>query len=209
MAAPDAILWSCLSLTDCIVLLLTIFIVSFNTPRVGCTPPNLEYFSFRSYLFDTIHPQFGNLFASLGESANNLAFNTSGGPTSPGNLNRTTALITTGDLATAAYMQSQLVEVGFPSSAINFDFIPPSLVHMGRDTVVHDTFVMLNRVSIFADETQKERYTQSKWPIYMLYAPSSTAKLPYPAPVRQTKGTGTNEQAFKQGLATLQSDVSR
>ena len=50
---------------------------------IGCTPPNLEYFSFRSYLFEQPNAQGWPdiLFSSLGDSNNIMTVNTTaGGP---------------------------------------------------------------------------------------------------------------------------------
>ena len=66
---------------------------------VGCTPPPLQYFSMRSYLTGY---KMANVFGSLGDAANNLRFNSSGGGTSPGNFNSTAALIVSGDLGSGA-----------------------------------------------------------------------------------------------------------
>ena len=66
---------------------------------VGCTPPPLQYFSMRSYLTGY---KMANVFGSLGDAANNLRFNSSGGGTSPANFNRTAALIVSGDLGSGA-----------------------------------------------------------------------------------------------------------
>ena len=59
---------------------------------VGCTPPPCEYFSWRSYLkgYKTF-----DIMGSLGDSANNLRFNSTGGSTSPDNFDSTAAVATT------------------------------------------------------------------------------------------------------------------
>jgi hypothetical protein len=122
---------------------------------VGCTPPPLAYFSARSYVFSSPWPNATVLFASLGDSNNIETVNTTAG----GPCNRTTAIITTGevagvvaghcrwrgfkarqplllhcagDLNTAAAVTNALVAAGLPASAVNVDLIPPSLVTMGR-----------------------------------------------------------------------------
>jgi len=59
---------------------------------VGCTPPAVEYFSARSYVFSSPWPNATVLFASLGDSNNIETFNTTAG----GPCNRTAAIITTG-----------------------------------------------------------------------------------------------------------------
>jgi hypothetical protein len=62
---------------------------------VGCTPPPLAYFSARSYVFSSPWPNATVLFASLGDSNNIETVNTTAG----GPCNRTTAIITTGEVA--------------------------------------------------------------------------------------------------------------
>lgn len=116
----------------------------------GCTPPSLEYFSIRSYLFESTSDRrlldrtttFANVFGSLGDSANNLHFNTTGGSTSPGNFNRTASLIVTGNLPSASAVAGALVESGgFPEEAINYDFMPPELLNMSRDGLAWESYV--------------------------------------------------------------------
>lgn len=127
---------------------------------VGCTPPALEYYFQRSYVFNT--PGDGSvLFASLGDSNNQLTFNTTpGGP-----CNRTAAIITSGDRTTAADVADALVAAGLPRGAINYDIIAPSLVRMGR-TLDASTFLVLFRVALFNDSTAGDAYTKSTWPAY-------------------------------------------
>jgi len=70
---------------------------------MGCTPPDLEYFSARSYVFShsahAAKPLMSEVveFASIGDAANNLRFNSTGGSRSPDNLNKSSAIIITGN----------------------------------------------------------------------------------------------------------------
>ncbi len=66
----------------------------------GCTPPPVKYFSLRSYAIGTFHdllPTF--LFASLGDSTNQLVINTTAGPTEEP-FGKTTVVTTTADIGT-------------------------------------------------------------------------------------------------------------
>lgn len=141
---------------------------------IGCTPPQLEYFSQRSYVFNTPGDR-SILFASLGDSNNHLTFNTTAG----GPCNRTTAVITSADQTTAEDVAEALVAAGLPRAAINLDTIAPSLVRMGR-TLVDSTFIVLFRVALFSDPAAGAVYTGSEWPVYHIAHNAPRAGNPFP-----------------------------
>ena len=169
---------------------------------IGCTPPPLEYFSMRSYVWLS---NGTNLFASLGDAANNLRFNSTGGPTSPGNINRTASMIVSGDLRSGATVASALRSAGFPAGAIKHDWMPPALLHMRRSqwTTIDEAYMLLYRVSLFEDKEQEARYVNSSWPVYMMWAPWDAPTEPAPVPVQRARGTGTSERALVPSVDAL------
>lgn len=182
---------------------------------VGCTPPPLEYFSMRTYLMlgqDQGNQSFEerNLFASLGDAANNLRFNTTGGSSSPGNINRTASLVISGNLPSGAAVTDALVGAGLPAGAINHDWMPPSLLHMKRSefTTVEEGYMNLFRVSLFDDAAERERYVNSTWPVYMMWAPRGVPVEPAPVPEQRHRGTGTNESWLAPAVASLASSAN-
>ena len=141
---------------------------------LGCTPPQLEYYSQRSYVFNT--PGDGSvLFASLGDSNNQLTFNTTAG----GPCNRTAAIITASDRTTAVDIADALVAAGLPREAINYDVIAPALVRMGH-TLDASTFLVLFRVALFADAEAGDAYTSSEWPAYHVTHATRGTSDPFP-----------------------------
>jgi hypothetical protein len=180
---------------------------------VGCTPPPCEYFSMRSYLKGSSGagcPLVGcDILGSLGDAANNLRFNTTGGSRSPNNFNRTTAMITTGDLGTGAKVAGALTSAGLPSGAINWDWMPPSLLHMSPPDILKESYLLLYRMTIFHDEAAGKAYTDADYPIIRLVAPKDTPRSPSPVPTQLPRGTGTNESHLEPSLSKAQDGAKK
>jgi hypothetical protein len=188
---------------------------------LGCTPPDLEYFSFRSYMFSTALEPFPKrieseipIFASLGDSVNNLRFHTSGGSVSPNNLNKTGGLIISANIPTAQIITDTLISNGFPENSMNYDWMPSSILNMSSvphtpfdGNMIQEAYQMLYRVSIFHNEEDGERYTNSAFPIRMFHPPSTIEKDLAPLPTQIEKGTGTNENEYENDLNSLTSET--
>ena len=195
---------------------------------LGCTPPALEYFSARSYVLGTVaSPRLPfpltretPIFASLGDSLNNLRFNSTGGPSSPDNLNRTSAIIITANRGTAAIVADALVENGLTSDAINYDWMPSSLLRMSTsgphvpfdELLIDQSYQFLFRVSLFEDADAGHRYANSSFPVRMFHKPSGGADdIPVdlaPVPEQIPRGTGTDESWLRPSLDQLSADSS-
>lgn len=174
---------------------------------LGCTPPNLKYFSSRSYVFDEVSPTGSGrttLFASLGDSNNILTFNTTAG----GPCNRTAATITTADATTADAVAGALVAAGLDAAAINIDVIPSSLVKMGRNLSTDDLFMSIFRVALFDSAADGAAYVNSTWPVYLIYPPPALPANLFPVPALRPRGTGHGEGVLAPALAQLQADVT-
>jgi hypothetical protein len=184
---------------------------------LGCTPPDLEYFSMRSYMFSTATEHFPNriaselpIFASLGDSANNLRFNSSGGSSSPSNLNKTSALIISANHPSAYALSDALVANGLPDGAVNYDWMPSEMLDMASQphtpfdgNLIPQAYQFLFRVSIFHNDDDGKRYTDSAFPVRMFHAPSHIEKDLAPIPTQIPRGTGTNEDWLQNDFNSL------
>jgi len=165
---------------------------------IGCTPPDIQYFSARSYLYSA--PNFDTLFASLGDSNNILTFNTTNG----GPCNRTAVVITTADQYTAQTLSNAFIKAGLDPLAINIDIIPGTGLNLlfGRNLST-DLFTYLFRVALFHNLTDGYYYTNSTWPVYYIYPPDNSIAQPYPIPPLRPRDNHTNEVSFNTSLYTL------
>jgi hypothetical protein len=174
---------------------------------IGCTPPPLKYYSFRSYIASRSVPTPMFIFGSLGDSVNFLLANTSRGGVGNGTganvFDSLTAVISTPDANTRDAIREAIVSGGMPSDAINTDVIPSSILQMGHSKL-HDTFQMLYRVALFENTTLGDQYINATWPIFMITPPSNLTLNPFPMPTLRPHGTGHGEQIYSQQFAQLQ-----
>ena len=173
----------------------------------GCTAPPARYLSYRSYLFSTTNEASQTVvFASLGDSINNLVVNSSD-VTGANPFGKTTALITTADITTDSSLRRILAEAGIPSTAINTDIIPSSIVKMGRDES-DDTFIMLHRAAIFQDADQRQAFFNTTWPVFRVTPPLRQRKNPFTLPALRERGNGTSEISFNSSLTRFLTEVN-
>lgn len=170
---------------------------------VGCTPSGVRYFSWRSYLMTE---GASLVFASLGDSLNNLVIKTTGNGTAFG---RTAAVVTTGDSGTLKDVNDALTLAGL-GDVVNLDAYDPTIIPEG---LISSRFIMLHRASVWSNADEKKAYFAQERSVYMVTPPKSTAALPLPpVPVRH-RGSGTREQDlipnFEAALAALTEGVRR
>ena len=110
---------------------------------IGCTPPAAAYFSWRSYLFRGGGDR--QVFASMGDSSNNLAVQTQGSSASA-----RIAVVTTGDSTTYADVSSALDIAGL-GSATNLDQVELALFD-GESA----EYTMLHRASVWSNSTARK-----------------------------------------------------
>ena len=173
----------------------------------GCTPPPARYFSYRSYLFSTFNRlQPTIVFASLGDSINNLVVNSSDQMgTDP--FGKTTVVVSTADVSTDLSIRKIFSEVGISSTIINTDIIPSSLVKMGHN-VLADRFNILHRAAIFEDARQGQAYFNTTWPVFRVTPPSQQNQPnPFATPELRKRGNGTSEIAFNSSLSSFLTKV--
>ncbi|MGC9444406.1 MAG: hypothetical protein ACP5E9_05695 [Candidatus Methanospirareceae archaeon] len=165
---------------------------------LGKTPPNITYYSYRSYLSRRYFPEIGHyrrIYASLGDTINNMNVCTTGTPDgNPGNpYNQTTVIITTADCGTEELIRQALSNAGYSPAVINLDIIPSSMVKMGL-TKGDDTFTFLIRLAFFLNESEKTAFLQQPDARVFRITPNTTQELdPHPMPVLKVRGTGVTE----------------
>lgn len=167
---------------------------------LGCTPPQAKYFSWRSYLGVRTQPPT-ELGASLGDSANQLVFNTSRGNGAAA-FNSTALLVTTADASTAAAVAGAFVGAGHAASAVNLDALPSAVVRLGY-AATDDILYMSLRLSLPADARASAAYLAASWPVYRLTAPVGAVPVPLPTAADRPRGRSHPEARLAPSLAAL------
>jgi hypothetical protein len=162
---------------------------------IGRTPPNCSYFSYRSYVFDKFYPSEGEykrVFGDLGDALNLKTIKTEGTPDgSEGNpFNQTTFIVSTADRGIAKRIIDAAESAGYPSSIINIDVIPSSILNMGLDNS-SDTFAFIIRLNFFQDPLAGNAFVNHPPGIVLRLTPKQPVKPDfYPVPQLRVRGTG-------------------
>ena len=173
---------------------------------ISCTPHGVEYFGYRSYLMTE---GTSLVFASLGDTLNNLVINTTGA-SSDDVYGRTAAVVTTGDAQTWASISAALQAAGL-GEATNLDSYDPTIIPQSRLSVAN-RFIFLHRGSVWSSAQEKQAYFEQDRAVYMLLPPSATKPVALPpVPVRH-RGTGVEEASlipdFNSSMSALAAGVS-
>ena len=167
---------------------------------IGCTPYSAAYFSWRSYAFTS---EGKLVFASLGDSLNNLVINTTDDASFDAGVGgKLTAIATTADAVTLQQVQAAVLKAGVPSKALNLDAIPSSLLNMQKDRTLR--FIMLHRASIWKDEDERNAYFNQNRKILFITPPPTTSINPIPLLPLRKPGTGTSEISMPKIASDLQ-----
>jgi hypothetical protein len=162
---------------------------------IGRTPPNCSYFSYRSYVFDKFYSNEGEykrIFGDLGDTLNQKTIKTEGTPNGmEGNpFNQTTLIISTADQSIGERIRSAAESAGYPSSIINTDVIPSSILNMGLENR-SDTFAFIIRLAFFQDELDGKAFVSDPPGIVLRITPKQSVKLnPYKVPELRVRGSG-------------------
>jgi hypothetical protein len=168
---------------------------------IGWTPPaEVEYFSYRSYLFNRYLPgkkTFKDIFASLGDTLNNLTIAaTDKFPKPKPFYGSFTIIITTANQETYNLISAAAQKAKYPIEIINKDVIPLSLVNMGLDKEC-DTFIFANRIGPETKENEKmlEHY-RSTCPalVFRLTPRQENPPAPFEVPPLRVRGTGDTKE---------------
>ncbi|MCX8128470.1 MAG: hypothetical protein N3I35_00010 [Clostridia bacterium] len=146
---------------------------------IGQTPPPAYYFSFRSYrglVENQPEKDYSNaitagnnytgfyhmLFASLGDTVNNLGIWTNSTPQGSGGypFNSSTIIISTADMYVNQKVRDALDVAGYSSEIINDDNIPMELVNMGLEKG-KDVFIFVMRAQLWVQESIGDAYIKN------------------------------------------------
>ncbi|EWM25226.1 hypothetical protein Naga_100089g2 [Nannochloropsis gaditana] len=182
---------------------------------LGCTPPPAAYFSIRSYVAFRFSPSVWFPAAELGDPANHMTLNSTGGPEDP--FEKTTMVFSTGDRETARHVKRAFAKAGFPRGSSNLDVIPAELARFRerQETAFwvqdkSDAFAWQFRVSQFEDPEAAEAYFDQTWPVYFLRARPEYEKRgakPIPRPEARPRGTGQDEAYLHPSLDKLEEEI--
>ena len=179
---------------------------------VGKTPPEMTYFSYRSYLLKRYYEEdagYRMIFASLGDSQNNLTLKTSGTPDGEsGNpYNAGTIIISTADRGTDQKIREAATSAGYSSSIINTDVIPSSMLNMGLGEK-YDTFTFVNRFAQFKDSEECLAYRDNPDMRVFRVRPKTQGTLdPYDTPALRTRGNGITEMDYTDAMEDLRQAI--
>ncbi|HEX3078192.1 MAG TPA: hypothetical protein VHQ24_15135 [Lachnospiraceae bacterium] len=182
---------------------------------IGQTPPPAYYFSFRSYLglvenkpekdySDDITA--GNdytgfyhmLFASLGDTLNNMGIWTDGTPRGSVGypFNSSTIIITTADRWINHQIRNVLGDAGYSSDIINNDNIPIELVNMGLEKG-KDVFIFVMRIQLWMQQELGDAFINNidKYFKVLRITPKTPAvnQNPWPIPTLKTRESDPTE----------------
>ena len=87
-------------------------------------PPKTKYFGYRTYAFTEGRDL---VFASLGDTLNNLVIKTTGGGADV--YGKGTAVVSTSDRGVYRDIEAALSHAGFPTSAVNLDTVPAEMIN--------------------------------------------------------------------------------
>ena len=179
---------------------------------VGKTPPEMTYFSYRSYLLKRYYEEdqgYRLIFGSLGDSTNNLTVKTSGTPdgTSGNPYNADTMIISTADRGTDSKVREAAASAGYSSSLINTDVIPSSMLKMGLGAG-YDTFSFVHRLAQFNNREECLQYRDNPPVKVFRIRPQIQATLdPFTTPELRTRGNGTTEMEYVDALEDLRQAI--
>lgn len=186
---------------------------------IGMTPPECPYFSFTAYVFSRIFPEaLGNppygdratVFASLGDSQNQLTLNTSAGKGEPA-FEKECVVITTGDRGTDRKLREFLEASGFAGS-LNTLILPQ---HKADGVTPHARMGYANEADLFAvlmriahPDAQQAGLPIRAWLdnpggfVFRVRPRTPAALDPFPMPAERPQGTGQREDASALGALT-------
>ncbi|MCB2186546.1 MAG: hypothetical protein KQJ78_09020 [Deltaproteobacteria bacterium] len=172
---------------------------------IGYTPPEVEYYSYRSYLVDRFYEDTGarqKLYASLGDTLNNYLLADALGTDDV--YQRFMVLISTGNEEVYNRVRDAAIACGIPAANIQQDIIPADMVNFGLGDTA-DTFSYLHRASLFKDPAAKDAYLNNPTLEFLRVTPKESLPL---APLSQEplidRETGVSEVAADPVLPAVQ-----
>ncbi|MDD1718470.1 MAG: PEGA domain-containing protein [Methanoregulaceae archaeon] len=165
---------------------------------VGQTPPEVNYFSYRSYIasrWSAANNSSQRIYASLGDTINNFRIKTLGLPGQPSGspYGALTIIITTADRTTGEKVRAAAVAAGYPETIVNYDIIPSGIIRMGTNST-DDTISFAFRVASFRNRTKGEIYLNST-PGYVFRLTPDVPHVPNPYGVQPVIVRGSGDMS--------------
>lgn len=179
---------------------------------VGKTPPSVDYFSWRSYMFWRFYPRdshFRIIFSSLGDTINKVRVKVED---SKDPCDQPVVIISTANQDTYEEVKDIMIKAGYPESMINFDKIPIEMVKMGLQSQ-DDQFSVLLRLGNFTNEKDRDRYlanvNEESGSLYRLTPKEEKVVAPIPGATDLIpRGSGKqNEAVYTQKLDELRDKI--
>ena len=136
---------------------------------LGCTPSAAKYFSWRSYAWR--HKQ-KTVFASLGDSINNLVINTTASALEDSS-GKLTAVVTTADGTMLSNITTILEEAGAPNGIVNVDAIPSNRVDLFKDPSLN--FMLIHRANVWTNRKREKEYFNQVRPVLLIDPPAASS----------------------------------
>ncbi len=156
---------------------------------IGNTPPEITYFSYRSYLAFRRRPDGSHfrIFASLGDTINNMTIKTLGNAQDPNGplFDSPTVIITSASKATNEKVKALLEQAGFSNKIFNDDIVSSNQLRLGFDEK-SDSLVFINRLAFFKDPKSHDEYMSKPQGRVLRLTPNQEIK-PEPYPVEPTR----------------------
>lgn len=177
---------------------------------IGDTPPPAAYFGFTPYVFDRQYPnQRSPVFASLGDTLNNLTIATRGTPsgTSGNAFSSQTAVIAAADRGTEQRVRLALIAAGIPENSINTLTIPSQIARLGLHAEA-DTVGVFVRMALPENAATAADYIANPGALVFRVSPrEALASDAMPVPFPRQRGTGTDEAAYRPALDRLEAAI--
>ncbi|NTW93311.1 MAG: hypothetical protein HGB27_01365 [Chlorobiaceae bacterium] len=184
---------------------------------IGRTPPECDYYSFRSYLasrcLSTVNPfERQKIYTQLGDPVN--SYNVQEDMFYPPQASKVDGvfesffiLVSTADRRLYDDLLHAVDEAGLDTGKVLLDVIDSGLVRFGNDDFA-DLFNVLHRFSNPHDKAAGEAYTTRPTLEVLRLTPLKERKAEFlqPFPARQ-RGSGTNEDHLQRSLLTLRKSI--
>lgn len=176
---------------------------------IGRTPPEEQYFSYRSFLvtrYDAASERQEVIYTSLGDTINNLTVN--GGVRSP--FNQPVMILTTADRGINKRVKDSIISAGYPQEIINDDILPGQILTMGLDRQ-SDTFSFLSRNALPGSQAAMDAYLANPGVRVFRLTPRTSPAVAelYPRPLLKPRGTGKTEAWLQGGMDDLRAAILR
>lgn len=171
---------------------------------IGRTPPEMLYFSYRSFLLTRFSPANGQqvIYGALGDTINNATLGT-GNP-----FNQPLVIITAADASMNRLVRNSLVSSGFSETIVYDDKLPGEMLNMGLASQ-SDSFTFLSRTAIPRNQSAFDAYLANPGGrVFRLTprVPPERASL-YPRPVLKPRGTGKTEAYLQSSMNELRAAI--